>query len=377
MHLPATEAASPTHTPDVATAGPAGSRRLESLDAYRGLIMLTLLCGAIFHSLEGHPTWHWLAVQNEHMAWEGAVYWDLIQPAFMFMVGVAMPLAFARRSALGQPWRTQAGHAVRRALALIAIGIALDHIGAERVQVGFIRVLQQIAFGYVAAFFVLGRSLRTQGAVALAILGAYQLIWMFNPWNGAGGPWAMGNENIGSAFDFWLLGRHYSWYYVGLNAVPSTATIIFGVMAGTVLRDGREKPRAAGTLLAAALAGIAVGLAVSPWFPLIKRTWTPSFAIYSAGWTTLLLVAFYWVVEIKGWRRWAFPLVVVGMNSIAAYVLANAFAGWFRGATGAWTGLLRPAVGDNWLPVLQHALFASTAWGVLYWLYRRKVFFKV
>src|SRR5262245_9005934 len=85
-------------------AAPPASERLLSLDAYRGLIMLTLLAGGIFHSLQGHPTWGWLAVQNEHVAWEGCVYWDLIQPSFMFMVGVAMPFALARRAARGDSW---------------------------------------------------------------------------------------------------------------------------------------------------------------------------------------------------------------------------------------------------------------------------------
>ena len=351
--------------------------RLVSLDAYRGLIMFTLLCGGIFQSLDGHPTWHWLAVQNEHVAWEGAVYWDIIQPAFMFMVGVAMPFAFAVRTARGDSWALQFRHAVRRALTLIAIGILLDHIGAQRIQIGFIRVLQQIAFGYVAAFFILGRTWRVQALVVGAILVGYQLLWMFNPWNGPGGPWAQGNENIGSAFDMWLLGRHYSGYYVGMNAIPSAATIMLGVMAGQYVHTARDTTRTARVLLLASIAGILAGLALSPWFPLIKRIWTPSFTVYSAGWTTLLLAAFYWVVEVQGWRRWAFPLVVVGMNSIAAYIMGNAFAGWFRGATGAWLGAVAPAVGDVWMPVLQRALFALTAWGVLLWLYRRKIFFKV
>jgi heparan-alpha-glucosaminide N-acetyltransferase len=131
------------------------------------------------------------------------------------------------------------------------------------------------------------------------------------------------------------------------------------------------------TLLLAGLAMVVVGLAVSPWFPIIKRIWTPSFTVYSAGWTTLLLAAFYWAVEVQGWRRWAFPLLVVGMNSIAAYVIGNAFGGWFRTATRAWLELLAPALGPVWLPVLQRALFAATAWAVLLWLYRRRVFFKV
>lgn len=369
-------AASHHDTRPAAVATPA-TGRLISLDAYRGLIMLTLLCGGIFQSLEGHPTWDWLARQNEHVAWQGTVYWDLIQPAFMFMVGVAMPFAFAARTARGDGWSAQALHALRRAAMLVVIGVLLDHIGAEHVQVGFIRVLQQIAFGYLVAFLVLGRSLTTQAAVVATILVGYQMLWTSNPWNGPGGPWAQGNENIGSAFDHWLLGRHYSGYYVGMNAIPSSATIILGVMAGQFVQGSRDTRRTAAALLLAGIAGIVVGSVAGLWFPIVKRIWTPSFTIYSAGWTTVMLAAFYWAVEVQGWRRWTFPLLVVGMNSIAAYVIGNAFSGWFRTATRAWVDLFDPALGPVWLPVFQRALFAATAWAVLLWFYRRRVFFKV
>ena len=377
-HKPAAPATPPSLASDapIPTPGRAATERLQSLDAYRGLIMLTLLAGGIFQSLKGHPVWNWLYVQNEHVAWAGCVYWDLIQPSFMFMVGVAMPFAFARRAALGDSWGQQLRHAIFRAFNLCAIGILLDHVGAQKIQIGFIRVLQQIAFGYVCAFFVVGRSFRTQGLVAAALLVGYNLLWMFNPWNGAGGPWALGNENIGSAFDRWMLGRNYSGYYVGMNAIPSAATIIFGVMAGQWVMQRQPHRRTMLVLLVAGLSGIALGLAVSPWLPLIKRIWTPSFAVFAAGCTTLILLAFYWAVEVMGWRRWSVPLVVVGMNSIAAYVLGNAFGGWFRSASNAWIGWLKTPMGDAWFPVFQHALFALAAWGVLYWLYRRKIFFK-
>ena len=144
--------------------------RLLSLDAYRGLIMLTLLCGGIFHTLKGDPVWNWLYIQNDHVDWAGCVYWDLIQPSFMFMVGVAMPFAFARRTALGDSWGKQFRHTLLRAFNLMLIGILLDHVGQNKIQIGFIRVLQQIAIGYVFAFFVVGKSFRTQGLVAAAIL---------------------------------------------------------------------------------------------------------------------------------------------------------------------------------------------------------------
>lgn len=338
--------------------------------------MTTLLAGGIFNSLKGHPAWNWLYEQTDHVAWEGCVYWDLIQPAFMFMVGVAMPFAFARRAALGDSWGKQFRHALLRAINLILIGWLLDNNGSEKIQLGFIRVLEQIAFGYVCAFFVVGRSFLTQGLVAASILVGYQLLWMFNPWNGPGGPWAMGNENIGSAFDFWMLGRNYGGFYVGMNAIPSTATIIFGVIAGQLIAQNRPKGFTVAVLLVAGLAGIGLGLAASSWFPLIKRIWTPSFAVYSAGWTTLILLAFYWTIDVMKWRWWAFPLVVVGMNSIAAYV-GGSFRNWFRGMSKAWISGLEEPLGPLWFPVFQQALWVLAAWGVLYWLYRRRIFFKV
>jgi predicted acyltransferase len=380
-----TLASVPVHVAQEATSPPTRARpgvssvaeRLLALDAYRGLIMLTLLAGGVFHSLKGHPTWNWLYVQNEHVAWEGCVYWDLIQPSFMFMVGVAMPFALARRASLGDSWGRRFRHALVRAFNLVLIGVLLDNFGAQAWSIGFMRVLQQIAFGYVVAFFVVGSSFRAQALTAAAILVGYTVLWAFNPWNGPGGPWAQGYENIGGAFDRWLLGRNYSGYYVGMNAVPSAATIIFGVMAGQFIMSRRPPRQTTLTLLAAGLGGIALGLAASPWVPLIKRIWTPSFAVYAAGWTTLMLLAFYLVIEVAGWKAWSLPLVVVGMNSIAAYVLGNAFGGWFRSLSAAWVGWLKEPLGAAWIPVFQHLLFACAAWAVLYWLYRRRIFFKV
>jgi predicted acyltransferase len=121
---------------------------------------------------------------------------------------------------------------------------------------------------------------------------------------------------------------------------------------------------------------------VSPWLPLIKRIWTPSFAVFAGGWTVLFLAFFYLVIEIGGRRRWAFPLVVVGMNSIAAYVIAGAFGNWFARLTGVWVrwlwehtlaGRLDEAA---WFPVFQRLLFVAFAWYVLYWFWRRRIFFK-
>jgi predicted acyltransferase len=162
-----------------------------------------------------------------------------------------------------------------------------------------------------------------------------------------------------------------------MNAIPSTATIIFGVMAGQLIMNRWPARKTMLILLVAGLSGIAIGLAVSPWLPLIKRIWTPSFTVYAAGWTTLMLLFFYWSIEVMGWKTWAFPLIVVGTNSIAAYVLGNAFGGWFRSFTGAWINWLKTPLGPIWFPVFQHFLIFCCAWLVLYWLWRRKIFFKL
>ena len=360
----------------------ASRARLVSLDAYRGLIMLTLLFGAIFKPLKDMPGWHWLYVQNDHVEWAGCVFWDLIQPSFMFMVGVSMPFALARRREAGDSWGKRFRHVLLRSFNLILVGIFLDHAGAENIEIGFIRVLQQIAIGYFLAFFVAERPWRMQALTAAAILCGWTLIWMFNPWNGPGGPWAMGFENIGGAFDRWLFDhgiigkRNYPGYYTGLNAIPATATILFGVMAGGLIQRGLPHTRVLLVLVGAGAVAILAGLAVSPWLPLIKRIWTPSFAVYAGGWTALMLAFFYWIIEVRGFRRWAFPFVVVGMNSIAAYVIGGCFGKWFKHVSSVWIKGLEEPMGKIWFPMFQQVLWVAFAWYVLYWLWKRRIFFK-
>jgi len=174
-----------------------------------------------------------------------------------------------------------------------------------------------------------------------------------------------------------MIGRNYSGNYVGLNAIPSTATMIFGVMAGTWLSSGKSATRCALVLFAAGAGGVLLGSLLGFGIPIIKRIWTASFAIYSAGWVAMLLAIFYWIIDGLNWKGWAFPLVVVGMNSIAAYVMGGLFGGWFRSLTGVWIAPLSEHFGPVWFPVFQKALFAVCAWCVLYWLYRRRIFFRL
>jgi heparan-alpha-glucosaminide N-acetyltransferase len=335
--------------------------------------------------------------------WEGCVFWDLIQPGFMFMVGVAMPFAFAKRQSAGDSWGLLFRHACLRALNLCLVGMFLDCVTGNAFTIGFMRVLQQIAVGYVLAFLLLGRSYWTQGIAAALILVGYTVAWMFYPGNDPAGAWVMGNKNLGSTFDLWMVGRNYSGFYVGLNAIPATATILFGVMCGRLVGSELPKPRVMQFLAIAAVVGFVLGWLLSagatPLVPMVKRIWTASFTLWAAGWTILFLLAFYWLIEVQGWRRWPTFLVVVGMNSIFAYSMAQLFRGSFfdRGIavfTKPLAALLfdHPHLADAiakpanyawpeplglWGNVLQAALVLAAEWGVLYWLYRRKIFFKL
>ncbi len=349
---------------NVPPAAPAGNR-LVSLDAYRGLTMLLMASAGLgmTHLLPHLPEdgrwswlqsvperaqwvhrWGWLADQFEHRTWQGCTVWDLIQPSFMFIVGVAMTLSFANRQAKGQSWWGLSGHALLRAFLLCLIGFVLDR------EIQFIRVLQQIAIGYLIVFPFVPLGPWVQGIVALFLLGGHTAAYMIHANSLGVDPWAMPTaalqyQNFGMWIDQWLKMHFHikppTGNYAVFNAVSSAATIMFGVMAGELLRSGLSQAKKVLILLAVGAGGLVVGWAISggdAWVPvsfntavpMIKRLWTSSFAIFAAGWTCLFLAFFYLVIDVWQFKAWSFPLVVVGMNSIAMYVAASLAGGNIR-----------------------------------------------
>jgi heparan-alpha-glucosaminide N-acetyltransferase len=344
-----------------------GSGRLLSLDAFRGLIMITLIGhGFGFGKLAGVDGWAWLARQVDHVAWEGVTFWDLIQPAFTFMVGVAMPLSIARRKREGASFGELFRHVAWRALVLIVLSNVLSNWNAGKpgVKLQYINVLSQIGLGYFVCFLILQLRFAWQVAAGAGLLlGHWALFTVF-----------AGPEG-GQRIDMWLLGYHYAGYYTTINFIGNAATILFGCWAGMLLsspRTDRDKLR---ILLAAAAAGFAGGLLLELFVPMVKRLWTAPFALFSAGWVVLMLAAIYWAVELQGWRRWTFAPVVVGMNSIFIYSFSQVLYGWLNRGLAVFTG-------NFWyLGVWGHIAQALTAlaamWGMCFWLYRRKIFFKI
>ena len=386
--------------------------RLASLDVFRGLTMLFMASEimripAVARQFSDSPVAQWLAAGLDHVPWTGFVPWDLIQPSFMFMVGVALPFSVASRRARGEPFATQLGHAVRRALILVLLGIFLRSQGRPLTYFTFEDVLTQIGLGYVFLFLLAHARPRTQWVAAGAVLVATWLAFALYPLPPAGFDTALvgvpadwphhlqgfaahwdKNTNLANRVDQWFLNLfprespfvYNRGGYTTLNFVPSLATMIFGLLAGGLLRGTASDRDTLRALVVYGAAGIALGAALhfAGICPLVKRIWTPSWAIFSAGWAALFLALFHWMVDVRGWRRWSFPFLVVGVNSIAMYVIVHVAEHYTAEAlrTHLGRGTLQ-AFGAAYEPILVGGASLLIFWLMLYWMYRRKLFIRI
>jgi predicted acyltransferase len=353
----------------------------------------------------------WQAVRHqfEHVEWIGCTFWDLIQPSFMFMVGVSMAYSYLNRQRQGHSWTRMFAHACGRGLVLIALGIFLISNSARSTNWLLTNVLTQIGLGYPFLFLLWGRTLRTHVIAAVALLiGAWGL-YAFYPYAGIdpvkGAPevgvsaaWAQEhlaevapawhkNANVGHAIDTGLLNllpRREPFVfntggYPTLNALASLATMLFGLMCGELLRSTRPLRRKVIVLVAAGVAGLVLG-ALWHWLgcPLVKRIWTPSWALYSTGWCCLILAALFAIVDLRQWRAWSFPLLVVGMNSIAIYCMGMLMRGWTAKTLQTHLGQdLFKLLGPENAPFVQATMVGFVFWLVCWWMYRRKIFLRI
>ncbi len=352
---------------------PAAPERYVALDAFRGFIMFTLASeGFGFSALQHDATFGSVARWFEHVDWTGAVFWDLIQPSFMFMVGVAMPFALARRTEEGATARDNFRHVAARTLKLILLSQVLMIVSEQRVHFQLINVLSQMAFTYFLTFLILQLEFRWQVLSAASLLALHAGLFFLFP--GPEGAFSR-TGNIGARIDRALLGYNYPGYYVTINFISSTATTLFGAWAGMLLRS--EKPRAdkIKILAGAAVAAFASGLALSLVVPNVKRLWTASFTLYSAGWVLVMLLAFVLALEVWRMKNLAFPLLVVGANSIfiysAGFLVRGSIDRWIRAFSGGFkfVGALAP--------VAENCAIMAVLWYICYWLYRRKIFVKL
>ncbi|MSU51607.1 MAG: DUF5009 domain-containing protein [Opitutus sp.] len=386
------------------------------MDAYRGFVMFLMMAevlrlSRVARAVPESGVWKFLAWHQSHVEWVGCSLHDLIQPSFSFLVGVALPYSIASRSARGQSPSTMTWHALGRALGLVLLGVFLRSTGQSTTATNwtFEDTLSQIGLGY-GFLFVLGfRPVRDQWIALGVLLVGYWAAFAAQPlpeaafdyakvgvpkaWmesNGLSGfaaHWQK-NSNPAWSFDTWFLnlfGREKPFLfnrggYATLSFIPTLGTMILGLIAGNVLRGGRDAGAKVRWLLIAGVAGLAAGWSLGALgaVPVVKRIWTPSWVLFSGGWCFLLLAAFYFVVDVRQHKRWAFPLVVIGVNSIAAYLIAHLFEGFIAKAltTHLGIGMFR-ILGQPYEPLLHGTATLVTMWLLLWWMYRRKLFLRI
>ena len=385
--------------------------RNVAVDAYRGLVMFLMMAevlrlARVAQALPGNWFWGFLANQQTHVEWAGCSLHDTIQPGFSFLVGVALPFSIASRLAKGGTFWRMFGHALWRSLLLVGLGIFLRSASGTRTNFTFEDTLTQIGLGYPFLFLLGFKPPRWQWIALAAILTGYWLAWGLYPvpapgfdyqavgvsqnwshhYEGFAAHWNK-NSNLGNAFDQWFLNlfpRTQPFVanrggYLTLSFIPTLGTMILGLAAGRWLRSSAPRIPMKRFLLAGGI-GIASGLALhaAGICPVVKRIWTPSWTLFSGGLCFLFLAAFCWIIEVKGYKKWAFPLVVIGTNSIAAYLIAHWWerfiASSLRINLGADTFKI---LGTELEPFMSGMAVLLVYWLFLYWMYRRKLFLKI
>jgi heparan-alpha-glucosaminide N-acetyltransferase len=340
-------------TAPLSTAVPA---RNVAVDAYRGFVMLLMMAevlrlSQVAQAFSGSWFWNFLGYNQSHVEWAGCSLHDTIQPSFSFLVGVALPYSLASRAAKGKAFPNLLGHTIWRAFVLIFLGIFLRSMHQPQTYFTFEDTLTQIGLGYVFLFLLGFVSEKWLWITLAAILLGYWLAWALYPAAGPGFDWqAVGvpanwshhysgfmahwnkNANLGNAFDQWFLNLFprtspfvaNEGGYLTLSFIPTLGTMILGLIAGRWLLAAAPQTPFKKFVLAG-IGGLAAGLLLhaAGICPVVKRIWTPSWTLFSGGLCFLFLAAFCWIIEARGYRKWAFLLVVIGMNSIAAYLIAH------------------------------------------------------
>ena len=371
--------------------------RMLSLDVFRGITIAGM-------TLVNEPgTWDAVYPPLLHAEWNGATPADWVFPFFLFIVGVSISFALARhaRSITGIYARV-----IRRTCVLFALGLLLNLFPIYNLWTGLwfqpshvrvMGVLQRIAICYAAAAIIfLKTRWRTQLVLAaVLLLGYWALMALLAPPGCSGASATDINCNLAAYVDQTILGHDHMWTQSQgvdpeglLSTIPALATTILGLLAGQWLRSDTKSKT--GPMLAAGAALVAVGWAWSFAFPLNKSLWTSSYVLYTGGLAAVLLASLYWIVDLKGWKKWAAPFIVFGTNAIALYVGSSLF-GEALGvveleAANDTTQTLQERIFANWFAPYADPLNASllyavafiVIWLVIIWtLYRKRIFLKV
>lgn len=371
----------------ISTANQLADGRLVSLDVMRGMIMI-LLCGescriyeAIKH-IDPAQQMGGLITQFFHHPWHGLRFWDLVQPAFMFMAGAAMYISYSRKLAKGQSWGDNFKHVLIRSLKLFICGVALHCFYAGKPVWELWNVLTQLSFTTLIAYLVINKSYTWQFAFTIGLLILTEILYRTVNVPGFDQPFVEG-KNFGAYVDTLLMGKINTDGWVTINCIPTAAHTVWGALAGKLLISNQTSRSKIRVLIVAGLIALAVGfgLDLSGITPIIKRISTSSFAFASVGWVLLILAAVYWLVDVQGKTKYAWIFTVVGMNAIFIYLFFETVGvQWLNARVAIFTGdalHLFLNVPLSIAAVLSAIAALIAEWGLCYWLYQRNIFFKL
>jgi predicted acyltransferase len=360
-----------------------GSGRLLSLDFYRGLTMFLLIAEfshlftyMVSDELEGSLIYQ-LGMQFHHVQWEGMHFWDLIQPFFMFIVGVAMPISFGNRMKKGATYSALGKHALKRAFLMVLLGWALYCIDPGKIVFRFQNVLAQLGVAYVLAFLIIRKKPSIQIGFSILLILMSEGLYRFFSLEGFDQAFVAG-ENFGAWFNILIAGSEDGGHWAMFNAIPTAAHTIWGVLAGQLLLSEITNKKKLQFLVIAGTIGLIVGYGLSGVTPIIKRISTSTFVFASGGWSILALALCYWVIDVKGYKKGVLTFAIVGMNPLFIYLFAHVggadlikeIALPFSNALFGWTG----ALGAH---ILLSSVVLFLLWYICYWMYKNKIFIRI
>jgi len=354
--------------------------RLVSLDTFRGFIMFWIIGGdALAHALRAlKPNFLFNALMYEtsHTPWQGLRFYDCIWPSFMLMVGISIPFSFAKRSRT-ETYPRILGHALKRFAVLFLLGSLRESVSrGHPFWVELSSALQPIAVAYLVAMLLVRKSQKIQAAVAGGILVFYALLRAFVPAPGVPAGSLLPGVNLVRYIDIKLLGRTFpvedAWGTI-ICTLPTISTTILGMLIGEWLMSARSKEEKVKMIAGAGLFCLVAGYALSPLVPIIMKIWTTSYGLASAGWACLMFLFFYWVVDVRGYRKWSMLLIPIGANAVFIYMFASIvpLPQWVDICT---QGLAGPM--GNVEPVLRAFVVLVVEWLMLFWMYRNKILIK-
>lgn len=388
-------------------------RRVASVDVYRGFVMLLMMgevlsLESVSEKLPGNSFWHFLAFNQSHVPWTWLSLHDMIQPSFTFLVGVVLPYSIASRKNSGATHANIVKHALKRSLILIFLGIFLRSMHAKQTYFTFEDTLTQIGLGYTFLVILSFYSKRVWLVALTVLLVGYWLAFALYPLPDASFDYATAgvvpgwehnlqglaahwnkNTNLAWAFDRWFLNLfprenpflNNGGGYATLSFIPTLGTMILGLFAGNALKDATTPTNKLKFFVTTGIALILAGvlLHVTGINPIVKRIWTPAWTIFSGGICFLFLAFFYGIIDVANKKKWSFFLMVIGANSIAAYVMADGgIRDLISNSLHIHLGQTYDHVfGPAYSTLVNGVLVLIFLWLILYWMYKKKIFIKI